>query len=85
MRKPPKKTARKPVRRPNKIIIGLKQALKHVRRTKRAVPPQRKADPFWIDERKIPAGWGYAWKDNQRPGGELPPGWRMKDKYAVPD
>ncbi len=37
--------------------------------------PQRKSDPFWIDERLIPVGWGYEWKVNRRPGGELPPGW----------
>lgn len=61
-----KKTARKVVRKPNKIITGLKQALKHARkrRPKREISPQRKADPFWLDERLIPIGWAYAWKPN---------------------
>ena len=63
-----KKTARKVVR---------KRPVARKCRPRREIPPQRKADPFWLDPRLIPAGWGYAWKPNYRPGGELPPGWGL--------
>lgn len=65
------KRPRRPVKKkPRKVTR--KKIVK--RCTKRDVP-HRKIDPFWIDPRKVPAGWGYAWKPNARPGGELPLGW----------
>ena len=59
--KKPRKAARKTIQR--KRVVKLKQ---------RDDGLQRKIDPFYLNERLVPAGWVYQWKVKGEP---VPPGW----------
>lgn len=61
--KKPRKVARKTIRR--------KRAAK-LKPQQRGDKLQRKIDPFYLNERLIPAGWAYQWKVKGEP---VPPGW----------
>lgn len=67
--KKPRKAARKTVTRKRAAKLP---KLDRLQPQQRDAKVQRKIDPFYINERLIPAGWAYQWKVKGEP---VPPGW----------
>lgn len=67
--KKPRKAARKTVARKRATKLP---KLDRLQPQQRDAKVQRKIDPFYLNERLVPAGWAYQWKVK---GEAVPPGW----------
>lgn len=70
----------KQAKRPARKVVRKKRQTKAQKAAQAEVELRaslRKSDPYYLDPKLIPVGWGYAWIVNQREGGVLPPGWGL--------